>query len=154
MSQSTLDSAIGSSPRRPNEPSQADIEREIARDRAEDPPEGGSSPHAEELRGPAPALGTSYLGAGNSDESWARWSQIQSNFVDDPRNAVTEASALVSEVIDGIVRRFETERMELEQRWSTGENVSTEELRRCLQGYRDFFGRLLSTTTNLGDAKA
>ncbi len=151
MAQSTLDSSVGSEPRRPNEPSQADIEREIARERAEEPRDGRATSSPEEHRGPRPALGTSYLGAGTTDEAWQRWSQIQSDFVDDPRNAVTEASALVSEVIDDIVRRFETERTELEQRWSTGEDVSTEELRRCLQRYRDFFGRLLA---NLGDAKA
>jgi hypothetical protein len=32
----------------------------------------------------------------------------------------------------------------MEQRWSSGESVSTEDLRTCLQTYRDFFGRLLS----------
>jgi hypothetical protein len=89
-------------------------------------------------------LGTSYLGDGKSDESWQRWRQIQGDFVDDPRNSVAEAHALVSELIDGIVQRFEGEREQLEQRWSQGEDVSTDDLRLCLQRYRDFFGRLLS----------
>jgi hypothetical protein len=151
MTQSTLDTTVDSERRRLNPSAQVDLEPEVARQRAEPPREGSSSSAPEELRGPPPALGTSYLGAGTTDAAWQRWSQIQSDFVDDPRNAVTEASALVSEVIDDIVRRFETERTELEQRWSTGEDVSTEELRRCLQRYRDFFGRLLA---NLGDAKA
>ncbi len=89
-------------------------------------------------------FGTSYLRDGSTDESWEHWRQIQANFVDDPRNAVSEAHGLVSELVDGIVRQFESERTQLEQRWSSGEDVSTEDLRRCLQRYRDFFGRLLA----------
>jgi hypothetical protein len=96
------------------------------------------------------AFGTSYLGDGKTEESWQQWRQIQANFVDDPRSSVAEAHGLVGNLIDGIVRRFESERQQLEQRWSSGEDVSTEELRRCLQGYRDFFGRMLA---NLGDTK-
>lgn len=102
---------------------------------------------------PRPAerpLGTSYLGEGTTEESWQRWRQIQGNFVDDPRRSVADAHGLVGEVIDGIVHRFENERQELEQRWSSGEDVSTEDLRHCLQRYRDFFGRLLA---NLGEVK-
>ena len=100
--------------------------------------------HDDEPRVRATPLGTSYLGDGKSDESWQRWRQIQGDFVDDPRNSVAEAHALVGELIDGIVRRFEGEREQLEQRWAEGEDVSTDDLRLCLQRYRDFFGRLLS----------
>lgn len=96
------------------------------------------------------ALGTSYLGEGMTEESWQRWRQIQSSFVDDPQRSVADAHALVGEVIEGIVQRFESERQQLEQRWSSGEDVSTEDLRHCLQRYRDFFGRLLA---NLGEVK-
>jgi hypothetical protein len=88
-------------------------------------------------------LGTSYLERGQGSESWRRWRQIQANFVDDPRNAVSEAHGLVSELIDGIVAQFQREQRELEGRWSEGDQVSTEDLRLCLQRYRDFFGRLL-----------
>ncbi len=97
------------------------------------------------------AFGTSYLGDGKSDEPWQQWRQIQANFVDDPRSSVAQAHGLVGELMEGIVRRFETERQQLEQRWSSGEDVSTEELRHCLQRYRDFFGRLLA---NMGDARS
>src|SRR5690606_23244204 len=89
------------------------------------------------------ALGTSHLGT-NAEKSWQRWREIQGDFVDQPRRAVSDAHALVGEVLDGIVRQFEHERGQLEQRWSRGEDVSTEDLRRCLQTYRDFFGRLLA----------
>ena|SRR5688572_11727485 len=104
---------------------------------------------AEPARQAEPSFGTSFL-EGNTEDSWQRWRDIQSSFVDEPRSAVGQANQLVSELIDGIVRRFESEREELEKRWSSGEDVSTEELRRCLQRYRDFFGRLLA---NLNDAR-
>lgn len=88
-------------------------------------------------------LGTSYLERGQGAEQWQRWRQIQANFVDDPRNSVSQAHGLVSDLIDGIVAQFQNEQRELEARWSQGDQVSTEDLRLCLQRYRDFFGRLL-----------
>lgn len=96
------------------------------------------------------SFGTSYLNDVKSDESWQHWRAIQSDFVDDPRKAVAEAHGLVGDLMNTIVRQFESERGQLEQRWSKGEDVDTEELRNCLQRYRDFFGRLLA---NVGDAK-
>jgi hypothetical protein len=90
-------------------------------------------------------LGTSYLERSHGDQSQKRWRQIQANFVDDPKNAVSEAHSLVSDLIDGIVEQFQREKSELEGRWSKGDQVSTEDLRLCLQRYRDFFGRLLPT---------
>jgi len=94
--------------------------------------------------------GTSYLGGANTEEPWEQWRHIQADFVDNPQSAVKNAHGLVGELIENIVRKFEKERNELEQRWSSGEDVNTEELRRCLQTYRDFFGRLLAT----GEGKA
>lgn len=95
--------------------------------------------------------GTSYLSGRTTDESLQQWRQIQADFVDNPRSAVADAHGLVGSLINDIVRKFEDERNQLEQRWSSGEDVSTEDLRRCLQTYRDFFNRLLATNT--GDAK-
>lgn len=89
-------------------------------------------------------LGTSYLDGGSTDEAWQRWREIQADFVDEPRNAVNQAHDLVGQLIDEIVQRFDHQRKELEQRWTSGEDVSTEDLRHCLQQYRDFFGRLLA----------
>jgi hypothetical protein len=100
---------------------------------------------------PEQTFGTSFLADGKTENAWQRWRELQSNFVDDPQSAVKQADGLVTELIDGIVRRFETEREQLERRWSSGQEVSTEDLRRCLQRYRDFFGRLL---TNVGEAPA
>ena len=110
--------------------------------------------HAEPVReepGQRDELGTSFLGHASTDEHWQAWRQIQANFVDNPRSAVSDAHALVGRLIEDIVHRFEGERNQLEQRWSSGQDVSTEELRRCLQTYRDFFGRLLP---NVGGPKS
>jgi len=122
-----------------------------ARQRAEQARFEEKDPPPVEASHPTNTLGTSYLGDGSTEEAWQNWRQIQANFVDDPRHAVSDAHGLVGELINTIVRSFESERTQLEQRWSSGEDVSTEELRTCLQRYRDFFGRLL---TKVGDEKA
>jgi hypothetical protein len=73
-----------------------------------------------------------------------RWDEIQANFVDQPRNAVGDADALVSSAIRRLAEIFEAQHAKLEQQWSGGDHVSTEELRRALQQYRAFFHRVLS----------
>jgi hypothetical protein len=73
-----------------------------------------------------------------------RWDQIQTGFVDQPRNAVHDADALVSSAIDGLSKGFADARSKLEQQWDKGDNVSTEDLRVALQRYRSFFQRMLS----------
>jgi hypothetical protein len=89
-------------------------------------------------------FGTSYLGEQSTEDSWQQWRKIQADFVDNPREAVADAHGLVGNLIDNIVRQFNNERSQMEQRWSKGEDVSTEDLRTVLQTYRDFFGRLLA----------
>jgi hypothetical protein len=74
----------------------------------------------------------------------SRWSSIQTQFVDDPRNSVELADSLVAEVMKEIAQMFATERKMLEQQWTRGDDVSTEDLRVALQRYRSFFNRLLS----------
>jgi len=73
-----------------------------------------------------------------------RWTDIQTGFVDEPRRAVQQADALVSDVIQRIADSFGKERAQLEQQWDRGDNVSTEDLRVALQRYRSFFSRLLT----------
>jgi hypothetical protein len=74
----------------------------------------------------------------------AKWNSIQIKFVDEPRGAVKEADTLVAEVIRRITELFADERSGLEEHWSRGDNVSTEDLRLAMQRYRSFFERLLS----------
>jgi len=73
-----------------------------------------------------------------------RWHTLQGKFVDDPRDTVAEADALVSEVLEELEAAFSGARADLERQWSRGDDVSTEDLRRSLQRYRAFFDRLLS----------
>jgi hypothetical protein len=116
--------------------------RERARDQAQ---QATSDERSNEQKTNDTAFGTSYLGDRSTDEPWEQWRQIQGDFVDNPRSAVSNAHGLVGGLIQDIVHKFENERNQLEQRWSSGEDVSTEDLRTCLQTYRDFFGRLLAT---------
>ena len=73
-----------------------------------------------------------------------RWKDIQAEFVDEPTKAIQEADALVAELMQRLATMFATERSELEDRWSGGDQVSTEDLRQGLRLYRSFFERLLA----------
>jgi len=72
-----------------------------------------------------------------------RWEVIQQGFVDDPRNAVSEADNLVDDLLKRLSDTFDQQHQELEKQWSDGE-PSTEDLRSALQRYRAFFQRLLT----------
>jgi hypothetical protein len=73
-----------------------------------------------------------------------RWDAIQTGFVDEPRNAVEQADALVVEMMTKLSEVFGNERKALEDQWGRGDNVSTEDLRVALKRYRSFFERLLA----------
>ena len=73
-----------------------------------------------------------------------RWREIQAEFVDEPRQAVQDADALVADLMQRLARTFASERDQLEARWAGGDGVSTEDLRQGLQRYRSFFERLLA----------
>jgi hypothetical protein len=85
----------------------------------------------------------------NGSQLRERWLVIQTEFVDEPRNAVEKADALVAEVLKQLTDTFAREREELEAAWSsagdgTTREVSTEDLRMAIQRYRSFFNRLLA----------
>ena len=73
-----------------------------------------------------------------------RWDAIQTGFVDQPRAAVEQADALVSQLMTRLTEVFARERSTLEGQWTKGDDVSTEDLRIALTRYRSFFHRLLS----------
>ncbi|HEX8028381.1 MAG TPA: hypothetical protein VF491_07970, partial [Vicinamibacterales bacterium] len=73
-----------------------------------------------------------------------QWEAIQTGFVDQPRAAVEQADALVSQLVTRLTDVFTRERSTLEGQWTKGDNVSTEDLRIALTRYRSFFHRLLS----------
>ena len=74
----------------------------------------------------------------------ARWDDIQTGFVDEPRSAVERADSLVASTMQQLAEAFSKEREKLEQQWDRGDNISTEDLRMAFQRYRSFFRRLLS----------
>jgi hypothetical protein len=74
----------------------------------------------------------------------SHWEEIQTGFVDEPRQAVEQADHLVAEVIKRVAEVFADERSKLEGQWSQGNQVDTEQLRMALKRYRSFFERLLS----------
>ncbi|MFE6623224.1 hypothetical protein [Streptomyces sp. NPDC057740] len=74
-----------------------------------------------------------------------RWEQVQNKFVDDPRDAVHTADALVADVMQKLATTFADHKQELEGQWNRGEQANTEDLRQALRHYRSFFNRLLVT---------
>lgn len=84
------------------------------------------------------------FGDGDLTDFHSRWTEVQAAFVDDPRECVQKADGLVSDVVDRLTAGFTQARSGLEEQWSRGEQVSTEDLRLALQRYRDFFERLLA----------
>ena len=73
-----------------------------------------------------------------------RWDQIQIGFVDEPRKAVQDADNLVAQTMKRLAEIFADERKKMEEQWSRGDDVGTEDLRLALQRYRSFFNRLLA----------
>jgi hypothetical protein len=72
-----------------------------------------------------------------------RWEQVQSDFVDEPREAVQKADDLVSDLVEKLTSGFTQTRSGLEEQWKKGEEASTEDLRVAFTRYRAFFQRLL-----------
>jgi hypothetical protein len=104
----------------------------------------GSEPKTRPLNvADTPAEEPSYLRQDAQAEMNNRWQEVQTEFVDDPRKSVAHAHQLVSDAVQRIVDTFTEERNQLERQWAEGEDVSTEDLRVCLQRYRAFFTRLL-----------
>lgn len=72
------------------------------------------------------------------------WLNIQSKFVDNPRESVREADELVANILKSVTMSFHQRRTSLEKQWNGGGNASTEDLRLALKSYRSFFERLLT----------
>lgn len=72
----------------------------------------------------------------------AQWTQIQTEFVDHPRQAVRRADDLVTALVQQLTHMFADERADLEQDCSGVPD--TARLRQGLHRYRSFFERLLA----------
>ena len=117
----------------------SDENRPSTRDLAP-PPASSESAASGSASGDEPLLSVRDL-----DEFRSRWEDVEVRFVDDPRDAVSSADALVGEVMQSLTDTFSNERSKLEGQWDRGDEVGTEDLRRALQRYRSFFDRLLRT---------
>jgi hypothetical protein len=141
-------------PRRPEDPRLSTADLAAASDRVveRDVTREAQRAHADVVADAAARSATDLEGdratplfAGNeSDEFRHRWTDIQAAFVDEPRQAVENADSLVAAAIKRLAEIFAQERATLEQQWSQGADVSTEDLRVALRRYRSFFDRLLS----------
>ncbi|MBT2235652.1 hypothetical protein [Nonomuraea sp. NEAU-A123] len=72
-----------------------------------------------------------------------RWRDLQTSFVDDPRDAVQRADSLLDEVMASVHQALESRIRELQDRWKNSGHNDTEQLRMALRSYRDILHRLL-----------
>ncbi|WP_204010705.1 hypothetical protein [Sphaerimonospora thailandensis] len=70
-------------------------------------------------------------GASDGDGFETHWREIKAGFVDDPRQSVEQADALVDEAL----KRITTRRRALLDHWKNGDERDTETLRRALRDY-------------------
>ena len=87
---------------------------------------------------------TQLVGADEHAGFVARWQEIQAEFVDEPRKAVHDADALVTDLMQRLAEMLAGEREQLESRMGASGDLSTEDLRQGLRRYRSLFERLLA----------
>jgi hypothetical protein len=112
-------------------------------------PEAGDTPEPESstddvARAPAGESSAALFEPDETKRFQSRWSDIQTGFVDRPREMVEQADALVADLMQRLAAQFSDERSRLETQWDKDDDVSTEELRVALTRYRSFFERLLN----------
>ena len=71
------------------------------------------------------------------------WQQIQTRFVDDPKDAVQGADHLLAEVLESLTGAVTERKHELEGHWHGESEALTEDLRLALRRYRSFVNQLL-----------
>jgi hypothetical protein len=93
--------------------------------------------------GDAAVEGDALLDRDRAESFRRRWEEVQTGFVDRPRESVEHADRLVVEVMQQVQASFTLARERLESQWSENDEASTEDLRQALRRYRSFFDRLL-----------
>ncbi|MET9493093.1 hypothetical protein [Nocardia sp. NPDC006630] len=111
---------------------------------SEQPGAGDSTPQLSAQ----PGLDSTGQASGQSDLRQLReqWREVQTMFVDDPRDAVTRADGLISGTIQGFTDTYTQRRQALEKGWSGDDSADTEQLRQALRGYRDLFDQLMTAS--------
>jgi hypothetical protein len=84
------------------------------------------------------------LDQSRTGEFRSRWESIQSSFVDEPRAAVGQAEGLLDQVLGTLTESFRGQRRDLESKWESGGEPSTEDLRQAVRRYRTLFEKLLA----------
>lgn len=83
----------------------------------------------------------------DAEEVRHRWQEVQTGFVDDPRDSVTRADSLVAELTDSLHAALEARTTELRSRWRDTDRHDTEDLRTALRDYRALLEQLLDLST-------
>jgi hypothetical protein len=112
--------------------------------RSDSPGERATQATAEASRPESARDNTPLFASDEAERFRSDWRGIQTDFVDEPRKAVEKADQLVAGTIKRLAEVFAVERTKLEEQWSRGDDISTEDLRIALQRYRSFFDRLLA----------
>lgn len=77
------------------------------------------------------------------DRMRTEWREVQAQFVDDPREAVTRAGALVTDTVQHLTRLLTDRKQSLDTRWTNNDSADTEALRQTLRDYRSLLDQLL-----------
>jgi hypothetical protein len=80
---------------------------------------------------------------GAAERFRVEWQQIQTSFVDDPKDAVQGADRLVADVLQSLADTVTQRKHDLEGQWHGESETATEDLRLALHRYRAFFNQLL-----------
>lgn len=128
-------------PAAPEHPAPADADSAAAESGVTDVPDAGSpsavitAPDAE----PGPTLASPV--AGDRTSQVARWHEILTMFVDDPRSSMELAAGLVDDSAEALVTSVKQRQHALLSAWQ-GDDAGTEEMRVALQQYRAFWNRI------------
>jgi hypothetical protein len=80
-----------------------------------------------------------------------RWSEVQGTFIEDPHKSVTEAEALLTEVLTAYQEAVEQRREQISSAWD-GDAADTEKMRLALLDYRAVITTMLPAQSNGGTA--
>jgi hypothetical protein len=82
-----------------------------------------------------------------------RWSDVQTTFIEDPHRSVTEADALLTEVLSAYRDAVEQRREQISSAWS-GDATDTEKMRLALLDYRNVITTMLPAHSDGGKTGA
>ena len=127
-----------------NNPEFTTADEPISREPQDNEPTQADTPSRSRVGAGKPETEAPLLPASDNARLRQRWEEIQSGFVDEPRQMVEQADALVADLMQQLAVAFADARQRLEEQWASGDDVSTEDLRLTLTRYRTFFHRLLT----------